>query len=138
MAPGELGPTPEALAAYEAVRKPLASEVQRWSLKVRVHGAAPCPGQPRHLARMDVPHAAASSRRMHPHCTWAVQRDGHATLGQPLRPPPCHFYLPTPPYPAPQLLRQMQEGKSGPTEVDVNIEQGFIKRQHAPLVPRSA
>ncbi|KAL4449444.1 hypothetical protein ABPG77_007088 [Micractinium sp. CCAP 211/92] len=66
---GELGPTPEALAAYEAVRKPLASEVQRWSLK---------------------------------------------------------------------LLRQMQEGKSGPTEVDVNIEQGFIKRQHAPLVPRSA
>ncbi|KAL4443809.1 hypothetical protein ABPG75_011546 [Micractinium tetrahymenae] len=63
---GQFGPTPEALAAYEAVRVPAASEVQRWSFK---------------------------------------------------------------------LLRQFQQGQPGPSEVDVNIDQGFIKRQHAPLVP---
>lgn len=66
---GQLGPCPEALAAYEAVRVPAASQVQHWSL---------------------------------------------------------------------QLLRQFQEGKPGPSEVDVNIEQGFVKRRHAPLVPASA
>ncbi|KAL4436596.1 hypothetical protein ABPG75_003735 [Micractinium tetrahymenae] len=66
---GQHGFSPDALAAYQEVRLPAASEVQRWSV---------------------------------------------------------------------QLCRQCTSGKMDKSEFDVNIEQGFVKRQHAPLHPAMA
>lgn len=45
------------------------------------------------------------------------------------------------PSPAPlsaQLCRGYTSGKMDKSEFDVNVEQGFVKRQHAPLQPALA
>lgn len=135
--PGQHGFSPEALAAYQSVRVPLASEVQRWSLKVgprRAAVPAPAAGRPAGMTALhavESQHARACAHADNTALWWPLH---FCPRGGPPSGLPC-FCRPSP---APQLLRQFQEGKPGPGEVDVNISEGFVKRQHAPLVARPA
>lgn len=125
---GVHGPTPEALAAYTAVRLPLSGAVQAAS--VQVSGAQQVPTCSVVTARGGRASQSAASLRCLACCRnrWRWQF-GHCTRWQLTR---CSW--------SPlQLCKDFKAGNMGKeSEYDVNIRNGFVQRTFQPLQPAAA